>query len=290
MRGELHLNQVLFTTQCPRKLDLVPLLGELCPMISIDKFKYKVSFLLTDIDDTLTNDGRMLAKSYESLWKLHAAGVFVIPVTGRPAGWCELIARQWPVAAVVGENGAFFFRYHNRKMIRHFAQSESDRVAQQEKLFSIAQDVLKKFPGTALASDQFCRMFDVAIDFCEDVPALDTEIANKICQHFQNAGATAKVSSIHVNAWFGVHSKLSQSLKLLHSEFGIGESEAKSRCAFVGDSPNDEPMWSFFEHSFGVGDLDRYADILQHPPKYSTPIAGGEGFAAIAEQILKVNA
>ena len=62
----------------------------------------KIKFILTDIDDTLTTNGRLPAKSYHALEKLHQASFKVIPITGRPAGWCDHFARMWPVDAVVG--------------------------------------------------------------------------------------------------------------------------------------------------------------------------------------------
>ncbi|MDR0448042.1 MAG: HAD hydrolase family protein, partial [Treponema sp.] len=65
-----------------------------------------IRYVLMDIDDTLTTGGKLSAPAYTALWRLHEAGLKVIPITGRPAGWCDLIAREWPVDAVVGENGA----------------------------------------------------------------------------------------------------------------------------------------------------------------------------------------
>ena len=52
-----------------------------------------IRFVLTDIDDTLTTDGRLTAAAYGALERFAARGYRVIPVTGRPAGWCDLIAR-----------------------------------------------------------------------------------------------------------------------------------------------------------------------------------------------------
>ena len=71
----------------------------------------RVRGLLCDIDDTLSTAGRLSAEAYGALERLKEAGLLVVPVTGRPAGWCDHIARMWPVDAVVGENGAFYFRY-----------------------------------------------------------------------------------------------------------------------------------------------------------------------------------
>jgi len=255
-------------------------------MKNIREFKDSVQFLLTDIDDTLTDEGQLGSQAYESLWRLHNAGLKVIPVTGRPAGWCEMIARQWPVAGVVGENGAFYFRYSENRMQRYFSLDENIRLANKIKLEKIQQEVLTKVSGAAVASDQFCRLFDLAIDFCEDVPALEKEEVTKIVKIFTQAGAQAKVSSIHVNGWFGEYNKLSASLQFLKNEFGLTPETAKKHCAFVGDSPNDEPMWEFFPHGFAVANLKKFADDLHHLPKFIANHRGGVGFAEITTQIL----
>ena len=86
----------------------------------------RIKAVLTDIDDTLTTAGVLTAEAYMALERLQRACIRVIPVTGRPAGWCDHIARMWPVDAVVGENGAFYFRYEHgkRTMLRRFAQPE----------------------------------------------------------------------------------------------------------------------------------------------------------------------
>ena len=75
-----------------------------------------------DIDDTLTSEGRLTASAYSALERIQAAGLLCVPVTGRPAGWCDHIARMWPVDGVVGENGAFWFAYDaaTRKMTQRF--------------------------------------------------------------------------------------------------------------------------------------------------------------------------
>ena len=141
----------------------------------------KIKYLLTDIDDTMTTDGHLPACAYESLWKLHNSGIQVIPITGRPAGWCEMIARFWPVAGVVGENGGFYFRYSKQKMNRWFFADKKTTEENQIKLKKIETEILSKVSGSAVSSDQFCRLMDLAIDFCEDVPALQkTDIQNSV--------------------------------------------------------------------------------------------------------------
>src|SRR5262249_44430150 len=156
-------------------------------------------------DDTLTDHGRLPAESYMAMQRLRRAGLVVTPVTGRPAGWCDLIARQWPVDGVVGENGALYFRYldKEKRMLRRYAKDAAMRAADRVKLDHIRDEVLATVPGAAIAADQAYREADLAIDFCEDVPALPREAVECIVQIFTRHGATAKVSSIHVNGWFG---------------------------------------------------------------------------------------
>jgi HAD superfamily hydrolase (TIGR01484 family) len=247
----------------------------------------KIKFLLTDIDDTLTDEGHLGPEAYTALWTLHRAGIHVIPITGRPAGWCEMIARQWPVSGVVGENGGFYFRYLHKKMYRYFFFDEKTQKENRDKLQFIEKEILKQIPGCALASDQFCRLMDLAIDFCEDVPPLPKSEVQKIVAIFEKHGAQAKVSSIHVNGWFGKYDKLTMSLTMLLKEFGISAEEAKRVCAFTGDSPNDEPMFAYFPHSYAVANIQTFlADLKQKPP-HIAKARGGLGFTEIANEILK---
>ena len=145
------------------------------PLAEFDQVTARsVRAVLTDIDDTLTDNGRLPANAYAALEALHEAGLIVVPVTGRPAGWCDLIARQWPVDAVVGENGALWFRYDDaaRRMQRVYRRSAAERAADRARLDTVAAEVLAEVPGTAIAADQPFRVSDLAIDFREDVPPL----------------------------------------------------------------------------------------------------------------------
>ena len=248
--------------------------------------------VLTDIDDTLTLHGRLPAEAFDALWKLRRAGLKVVPITGRPAGWCDMIARQWPVDGVVGENGAFYFRYDeaDKKMIRVYAQPEAERRTNTKKLWAIAQHVLEEFPGTAIASDQAYREIDVAIDFCEDVPPLPLATAQKIAEAFHAGGAAAKVSSIHVNAWFGSHDKLTMSRRFLAETFGMDVERDLKHIAYCGDSPNDAPMYGVFPLGIGVANIRPYAKLMAHLPRYVTAGEGGHGFAEFADAVLAARA
>src|SRR5438067_9743610 len=126
----------------------------------------RIRFVLLDIDDTLTTEGRLSADAYAALERLSQHGLRVIAVTGRPAGWCDLIARFWPVDAVIGENGAFYFRYDHsaRSMTRRFWLSPEEREAATRRLDALGRDILAAVPDARIAADQPSRGADLAID------------------------------------------------------------------------------------------------------------------------------
>ena len=248
--------------------------------------KHKIRILFSDIDDTMTDEGQMHASAYEALWKLQASGIKVVPVTGRPAGWCEMIARFWPVDGIVGENGAFYFRYKDKKMNRFFEVDEELRKVNAKKLEKIQESVLREVPGCAIASDQFCRLMDLAVDFAEDVSPLDDKEISKIVSVFERFGAQAKVSSIHVNGWFGDYNKLSMCKRFVEREYKMSLETENDRFAFSGDSPNDEPMFEFFHNSFAVANIRKFQSRIKHLPRYVANSEGGHGFVEIANRLI----
>jgi len=247
-----------------------------------------ITVLLTDIDDTLTTDGRLPSCAYAALEELAVAGIAVVPVTGRPAGWCDLIARMWPVAGVVGENGAFWFAYDgvSKKMRRSFAVPASTRAADRAALDTLAGRILSEVPGCAISADQRYREADLAIDFCEDVPPLPKASVARIVALFEAAGAVAKVSSIHVNGWFGTYDKLTTTRRFAAEVLGMDERALQGRGVFVGDSPNDAPMFGWFPQSCGVANVLNFRGELAAEPTYVTRREGGEGFIEVAHRLL----
>jgi HAD superfamily hydrolase (TIGR01484 family) len=247
-----------------------------------------VQAVLTDIDDTLTSDGRLTGRAYSSLERLQQAVLIVVPVTGRPAGWCDMIARLWPVDAVIGENGAFYFHYDriSRRMIRRYAKVPSERMEDRARLAHLSERITRAIPGAAVSADQAYRESDLAIDHCEDVPALPAQDIDRIVAMFEASGATAKVSSIHVNGWFGSYDKLTMSRLLFHEIFGISMDQARRRIVFIGDSPNDAPMFGFFPNAVGVANVLLHRDRLIAEPAWVTARSGGDGFAELVDLLL----
>jgi hypothetical protein len=248
----------------------------------------RVRGVLTDIDDTLTTQGRLLAIAYSALERLRESGLLVVPVTGRPAGWCDHIARMWPVDAVVGENGAFWFRYdaRERRLLKRYVVSAQERARRGARLRVIGERILREVPGAAIASDQPYREADLAIDFCEDVAPLPRASVAQIVSIMEAEGLNAKVSSIHVNGWFGGYDKLSTARLMMREEFAIDLDRARDQFVFAGDSPNDQPMFAYFPNAVGVANVREMADLMTTMPEWVTSSAGAEGFTELAEALL----
>ena len=245
--------------------------------------------VLADIDETLTTHGRLTAAAYAALERLRAAGRIVVPITGRPAGWCDHIARMWPVDAVVGENGAFYMRYDAgaRRLVKRFVAADETRRQQRARLAAIGERILREVPGCALASDQHYRESDLAIDYREDVPPLPLAAVDRIVALMEAEGLTAKVSSIHVNGWFGSYDKLAMTRTLFDEAFGLVLDRERERFVFVGDSPNDAPMFAYFPNAAAVANIREFAARIATLPSYVTQHDAGAGFAEVADFLLR---
>jgi HAD superfamily hydrolase (TIGR01484 family) len=245
-------------------------------------------YILMDVDDTLTREGKLLASAYAGLWKLKEAGLKVIPVTGRPAGWCDLIAREWPVDGVVGENGALAFweerasSFPSLKAEYHPQAIRNDHPV----LAKVKDRALAEFPQLRVAKDQFARLYDLALDFAEEEPVLPLSAAQRIRDIAVEEGAQAKVSSIHVNIWMGNYDKLSMVERFLSRRFGWQSGPGDRELIFAGDSPNDEPMFARFPLACGVANVGKYEKIMKCFPAFVASLDCGDGFAEIAETIL----
>jgi HAD superfamily hydrolase (TIGR01484 family) len=255
------------------------------PLVDLDA--RAISTVLFDIDDTLTTSGKLTAPAYSALEALKNAGKRTVAVTGRPAGWCDHIARMWPVDAVIGENGAFYFAFADHRLQKRYREAADVREGNRRRLIDIGQAILAVVPGCALASDQAYRETDLAIDYCEDVPPLPLESAERIAEHMRRAGLHAKLSSIHVNGWFGDYDKLATAHELFRAHFGLDLDAVRAEVAYIGDSPNDAPMFEFFPRSIGVANVQRFAGRLPAAPKYVTRASAGAGFAEVAAHLLQ---
>ena len=239
-----------------------------------------------DIDDTLSTEGKLTAEAYQALWKLKRAGFFVVPITGRPAGWCDHIARFWPVDAVVGENGAFSFYLDGNIRKRMETPAGKSPEMLKKNLAELSLKIKNQFPEAVWASDQAYREYDLAIDICEDVKPWPPQRTEELLAFCQAQGAQAKLSSIHVNTWFGNYNK-NDGLNYLLESKTLPLPEAHSRWLYIGDSPNDEPMFEAFSHSVGVANIQKYLPRFKFPPRWITQHESGSGFSEMVEHLLK---
>lgn len=242
-----------------------------------------------DIDETLSTQGKLTAEAFSALWKLKQSGFAVVPITGRPSGWCDHIARFWPVDAVIGENGAFTF-FMDQSVRKRIDTPTAQRTSElKRRLESLGDQIKKEFPQARWASDQAYREFDLAIDICEDVPAWSSHDVERLLDLCKKQGAHAKLSSIHVNVWFGDYDK-KKGMEYWINQGSPGLKPMKlgwDQWLFIGDSPNDEPMFASFKYTVGVANLKKYIERLKSPPRWITEAESGSGFAEMVEYLIQ---
>ena len=239
----------------------------------------RVKALLFDLDGTFVSSGFIGSKAYKGLENLHNSGIKTIAVTGRPAGWCDLMARWWPINAVVGENGAFVYSKIGSEVLRQTFHDMDLLSDYQKKLNILFGKLLKKHPYLKLASDQSFRHWDLAVDIAEEA-TVSREVAIDIVKFCEAEGAKAAISNIHVNIWFGDYNKENMALNVLDN-YGL----TKEDCMYIGDSPNDSPMFGCFPLSVGVSSVLNYRDIMENLPTYITDSDGANGFIELVDLI-----
>ncbi len=262
----------------------------------------QVAGVLTDIDDTLTTDGAITADALDALAQLKAAGLHVIPITGRPVGWSEPFARVWPVDAIVAENGAVALipddlnknglqrLPHERKQLsKIYQQAAATRAANFSRMQCVLAQIEAAVPGARRAQDSAGRECDIAIDHSEFTQLPQADI-DRCVALMRAAGMNATVSSIHVNGWYGAHDKWQGAQWIVRELLGRELAAELDRWVYVGDSTNDQRMFEHFTHSVGVANIARFVPQLDHLPRYITPSARGAGFAELARCLLAARA
>ncbi len=258
--------------------------------------RQRITGVLTDIDDTLTTDGAITPDALAALADLKAAGLPVIAITGRPVGWSEPFARDWPVDAIIAENGAVALSFQHQivlqpneylreQLSKRYQQGEAVRRKNFSRMQQVAARVLREVPGTQLARDSAGRETDMAIDHSEFAHLSDAQIAVVVAL-MTGEGMQATVSSIHINGWYGSHNKLEGARWAVRTLLGRDLDAEMARWVFIGDSTNDALMFQAFAHSVGVANVRRFETQLTHLPRYITHGERGAGFAEVARAVL----
>jgi HAD superfamily hydrolase (TIGR01484 family) len=262
--------------------------------------------LFTDVDDTLTRDGKLSPETFAALWQLRAAGLPVVPVTGRSYGWAHMMLAQWPVDAVIAESGGLYLTRKGSELkdgatlassdtrahttLKTVFFDDSDQVQRDRaRLMDVCAEVLLRYPQLRFASDNVLRQVDVAIDYCEDIPRVSMMLVNEVIQILRQAGFQSRNSTVHINAWCGDFDKGPMALKYLKEVCSMSIEEAQKRWAFIGDAPNDRSMFALFPKSIAVANIAPFLrDWHQDRPTWRTQASHGEGFVETAELLLKL--
>jgi HAD superfamily hydrolase (TIGR01484 family) len=248
--------------------------------------RVRIVGVLTDIDDTLTTEGAITPEALAALADLRDAGLPVFAITGRPAGWSEPFALEWPVNAIVAENGAVaLWRGQDGTLRKSYLQDEATRLANFAQLQSVAQRVLNELPQARLSQDSPGRETDIAIDHSE-FTHLDPASIDAVVHLMREGGLNATVSSIHINGWIGDHHKLAGARWIVRERLGRDLDRERDHWVYVGDSTNDAVMFGHFPNSVGVANVARFLPQLSHRPRYVTRGERGAGFAELAEAVL----
>ena len=240
----------------------------------------KVKILLFDLDGTFVNDDKLQSSTYTSLEKVINKGIKTIVVTGRPAGWCDLMARWWPVDSVIGENGALSYCMIEGQIQRDFFDSSLSLEKSDELLNSLLEEIKFNFGEIVLAADQAFRQWDLALDISEE-NSMPMDKVKKIYDFCLRKGANAAISNIHLNIWYGNYTKLDMAMRIL-KKWRIDVEE----CIYIGDSPNDEEIFKEFPFSVGVKSVEKYSTIMHDYPKYITDKDANQGFEELVNFIL----
>jgi HAD superfamily hydrolase (TIGR01484 family) len=241
--------------------------------------------LLFDLDDTLLTHGALTRAAYDALWSLRAAGLSLVAVTGRPSGWGELLARQWPIAGCVTENGAVHWVREGRGVARRDVCSTETRRERQHRLAQLVARVRDIVPDARLTDDAGARVSDVTWDVGE-LATMPEDRIRLVLREIERAGARSTQSSVHLHATFDVDDKASGAIRFCARELGEDASAAVVRYAFVGDSGNDAACFAGFRTTFGVANVRTSLTRLSLTPRYVASRAMGEGFAEISAEIV----
>jgi len=251
-------------------------------------FYANVRAVFTDMDGTLTSRGRVLASTYSALAALDDAGIPVVLVTGRPAGWAEAIVRLWPLRAAVAENGGVLFLPgggpNGQKLRKVYSVATSTLPRVRQRMRAAARAVAASVPGARLAADSPYTEVNLAIDWNEDAH-LSEAAARRIERMLRERGFNAVRSSVHVNFWPGRFDKLTACRQVVTEALG-GRADDLAPYVYVGDALNDEPMFRGFPRSVGVANVRDVWDELAAKPARVTRRREGAGFEEVARQIL----
>jgi HAD superfamily hydrolase (TIGR01484 family) len=252
----------------------------------LSELRGPVRALFSDVDGTMTTGDRIEASTYEALERLGEAGIPVIMVTGRPAGFGHAFMKMTPALACVSENGGVTFIREGRRLVKQYGIPPASLPEWRRRMLDITVEVQQKVPGARLSTDSKYREVDLAIDYNEEV-SLPVNDAEACVQLIRKAGFAAVRSSVHVNFGPPHFDKLSACMAVVRQVLG-GDGNDLSGYVYVGDALNDAPMFGGFPSSVGVANIKTWWDELAFKPAYLTERPEGAGLRELVDHLLSL--
>jgi HAD superfamily hydrolase (TIGR01484 family) len=238
-----------------------------------------VRLVATDMDGTLTIAHKFSALLLEGLEALAAAGIPVVIVTGRSAGWVSGVVSYLPIAGAIAENGGIFYR--SQPETAQVLVEIADLAAHRHELAAMFQQLQAKFPQIRETADNQFRLTDWTFDV-HGLTVTDLQTMQQLCQA---AGWGFTYSTVQCHIKRVEQEKARGVLQVMAQQF---PDVTPAQVLTLGDSLNDESLFDAgrFPLSVGVANVREYCDRLQHQPQYITTQAEGKGFAELVQQIL----
>lgn len=249
-------------------------LAPLSEALATHAFK-KIHLVATDMDGTLTQRGKFTSALFQSFEELAQAGIQVLIVTGRSAGWVNGLASYLPVAGAIAENGGLF--YSSISEAPEVLTEIGDRILHRQKLAQTFQHLKTHFPQLQESVDNCFRLTDWTFDV-QGLSVSDLQHLGTLCEE-QGWGFTYSNVQCHIKPFN--QNKATSLMQVVNNHFPQLRTE---QILTVGDSPNDESLFDLhrFPLSVGVANVLEYANQLNHQPAYVTSRAEAEGFYELA--------
>lgn len=241
-----------------------------------ERERYKI--IVSDVDDTITKNGKLHPAALKALWDLKNSGRTIILVTGGSVGWADAYLRQWPVDAVITESGAVMICLSKEGEVIHVTNPAINRDAVLKK----RAELLKVTSGLKFSSDQPARVFDVAYDKKKMDPMEVKVLKNTL----SIMGANYAESSIHINAWFGDYDKKKAVKHFFQGPLEMKEDYYLEHSLYLGDSFNDQPLFGYIPTSIGMHTVQDQREKFDILPTYITEGGPGDGFCEVTKALV----
>lgn len=240
-----------------------------------------IKLIATDMDGTLTVEGKFPAALGQALGDLQAAGLAVVIVTGRSAGWVSGLAHYLPIQGAIAENGGLFYSQPDVPgSVLSNIPVLADHRAQLAQTFRQLQS---HFPHLQTTADNAFRI----TDWTFDNPGFDPKDLDKMARLCEEMGFDFTYSTVQCHIRPSGQNKQTGLLTVL--EHHLPEQYHLNQVLTIGDSPNDQDLFDaqVFPHSIGVANLRHYLDHIEHHPQAITMSAEGLGFIEITKRLLQ---